>query len=244
MNSVDILNAVPVSGDGFSFLALFLQASLIVKLVMAGLLVASVWSWAIIIEKLISFGRARRETNRFEQLFWSGQSLEELYGSLSRQRTQAMGALFVAAMREWKRSVDGNPKTLRGILLRVEKVMDVTISRELERLEKRLRRYKRRLRDHHADTSSRASEPASAMDYTLEESAAVDDAPGGHTPVTIAEASTSVRRLSVSEAVMALDLADTPVVVFRNAGHGGINVVYRRRDGNIGWIDPGSSEAR
>lgn len=138
MNSVDILNAVPVSGDGFSFLALFLQASLIVKLVMAGLLVASVWSWAIIIEKLISFGRARRETNRFEQLFWSGQSLEELYGSLSRQRTQAMGALFVAAMREWKRSVDGNPKTLRGILLRVEKVMDVTISRELERLEKRL----------------------------------------------------------------------------------------------------------
>jgi ribosomal subunit interface protein len=112
-----------------------------------------------------------------------------------------------------------------------------------ERLEKRLRRYKRRLRDHHADTSSRTSELASAMDYTLEESAAVDDAPGGHTPVTIAETSTSVRRLSVSEAVMALDLADTPVVVFRNAGHGGINVVYRRRDGNIGWIDPGSSQS-
>jgi hypothetical protein len=62
-------------------------------------------------------------------------------------------------------------------------------------------------------------------------------------PVTIAETSTPIRRLSVSEAVMALDLADTPVVVFRNAGHGGINVVYRRPDGNIGWVDPGSDSA-
>jgi len=111
-----------------------------------------------------------------------------------------------------------------------------------EKLEKRLRRYKRRLRDHHAAAAGRGPEGASATDYTISESAAVDDAPGGHTPVTIAEASTPVRRLSVSEAVMALDLADTPVVVFRNAGHGGINVVYRRADGNVGWIDPGSGE--
>ncbi|MEZ5922954.1 MAG: ribosome-associated translation inhibitor RaiA [Hyphomicrobiaceae bacterium] len=110
-----------------------------------------------------------------------------------------------------------------------------------ERLEKRLRRYKRRLRDHHAADSAKAAEAMPAMDYTIEESAAVDDAPDGHTPVTIAEVSMPVRRLSVSEAVMALDLADAPVVVFRNAGHGGINVVYRRRDGNIGWVDPGSS---
>jgi biopolymer transport protein TolQ len=105
---------------------------------MGGLLIASIWSWAIIVEKLITFGRARRETGQFEQLFWSGQSLEELYSTMSRQKVQAMGALFVAAMREWKRSVDGNPKTLKGILLRVEKVMDVTISREMERLENRL----------------------------------------------------------------------------------------------------------
>lgn len=107
-----------------------------------------------------------------------------------------------------------------------------------ERLEKRLRRYKRRLRDHHAASSGRAQDLTAAIDYTIEEAAAVDDAPGGHTPVTIAETSTSVRRLSVSEAVMALDLADAPVLVFRNAGHGGINVVYRRADGNVGWIDP------
>jgi ribosomal subunit interface protein len=110
-----------------------------------------------------------------------------------------------------------------------------------ERLEKRLRRYKRRLRDHHA-SAGRNGEASPAIDYTLSEAAGADDAPDGHTPVTIAETSTPVRRLSVSEAVMALDLADAPVVVFRNAGHGGINVVYRRPDGHIGWVDPGPSQ--
>jgi ribosomal subunit interface protein len=111
-----------------------------------------------------------------------------------------------------------------------------------ERLEKRLRRYKRRLRDHHAATAGKLPDAMAAVDYTIEESGAVDDAPDGHTPVTIAESSAPVRRLSVSEAVMALDLANAPVVVFRNAGHGGINVVYRRPDGNIGWIDPGAGD--
>ena len=138
-NSIaDVITQVTAPTAGVSPIALFLQASLTVQIVMVGLLLASVWSWAIIVEKLFTFSRARRESNKFEALFWSGQSLEDLYGSLSRQKTQAMSALFVAAMREWKRSVDGNPKTLRGILLRVEKVMDVTISRELERLENRL----------------------------------------------------------------------------------------------------------
>jgi biopolymer transport protein TolQ len=136
MNEVDITTLG--NGQGISFYELFIHASLTVQIVMVGLLLASVWSWAIIIEKLISFARAKRETNKFEQLFWSGQSLEELYSALSRQRTQAMSALFVAGMREWKRSVEVNPKTLRGIQLRVEKVMDVTILREIERLESRL----------------------------------------------------------------------------------------------------------
>ncbi|MFO1172329.1 MAG: ribosome-associated translation inhibitor RaiA [Hyphomicrobiaceae bacterium] len=110
-----------------------------------------------------------------------------------------------------------------------------------ERLEKRLRRHKRRLRDHHGAVRNGDASPA--IDYTISETADVDDAPEGHTPVTIAETSAPVRRLSVSEAVMTLDLADAPVVVFRNAGHGGINVVYRRPDGNIGWVDPGPSQA-
>jgi biopolymer transport protein TolQ len=121
-----------------SIVELFQQANLVGQIVMIGLLVASVWSWAIILEKLFAYWKARKETDRFESLFWSGQSLEELYGSLARGKTQTMAALFIAAMREWKRTVDGNPKTFGGIQLRVEKVMDVTISREMERLERRL----------------------------------------------------------------------------------------------------------
>ena len=128
----------PAAGGGFSFLELFLQAHPVVKLVMIGLLLASVWAWAIIIEKLFAFRRARREADRFEQMFWSGQSLDELYTGLSHDRTVSMAALFVAAMREWKRSVEGNIRALGGIQMRVEKVMDVTISREMEQLDRRL----------------------------------------------------------------------------------------------------------
>src|SRR5690606_14367017 len=126
------------SGGGVSFLELFLQAHIVVKIVMVGLLLASVWSWAIIIEKLIAFRRARIEADRFEQLFWSGQSLEELYAGPSRGRTIAMAALFVAAKREGKRSVEGSIRALGGIQLRVEKVMGVTSPREMERLDRRL----------------------------------------------------------------------------------------------------------
>ena len=121
-----------------AFLDLFLSAHIVVKIVMVGLFMASIWSWAIIVEKLVSFRRARIEADKFEQLFWSGQSLEELYTGLARGNTIAMAALFVAAMREWKRSVEGNIRALGGIQMRVEKVMDVTISREMERLERRL----------------------------------------------------------------------------------------------------------
>ncbi len=128
----------PAEAGGFSFIGLFMQASLVVQLVMIGLLLASIWSWAIVVEKIFAFRKARVEADKFEQLFWSGQSLDELYNNLSRGRTITMAALFVAAMREWKRSVEGNIRALGGIQLRVEKVMDVTISREMERLDRRL----------------------------------------------------------------------------------------------------------
>ncbi len=141
INPLELLKGkvtVGSTGSGFSFLELFLQAHIVVKLVMIGLLIASVVSWAIIIEKWFSFRRARREADKFEQLFWSGQSLEELYSGLSRGPTFSMASLFVAAMREWKRSVEGNIRALGGIQMRVEKVMDVTISREMEQLDRRL----------------------------------------------------------------------------------------------------------
>jgi biopolymer transport protein TolQ len=137
MNPAEALK--PAAGPGgFSFLDMFLTAHPVVKIVMIGLVLASVWAWAIIIEKLIAFRRARREADRFEQQFWSGQSLEELYAALSRGQTFSMASLFVAAMREWKRSVEGNVRALGGIQMRVEKVMDVTISREMEQLDRRL----------------------------------------------------------------------------------------------------------
>jgi biopolymer transport protein TolQ len=125
-----------------SIFELFKNAHIVVKIVIIGLLLASIWSWAIILEKLFLYAKTRKETDKFEQVFWSGQSLEELYQALSQRRNTGMAALFVAAMREWKRSTeregDRGPKPMPGVQLRVEKVMDVTISREVERLERRL----------------------------------------------------------------------------------------------------------
>ena len=126
-----------------SILELFKNAHIIVKLVMLGLLAASVWSWAIILEKLFLYAKTRKETDKFEQVFWSGQSLDELYEALAQRRNTGMAAVFVAAMREWKRSSEreGSERSSRpmaGVQLRVEKVMDVTITREVERLERRL----------------------------------------------------------------------------------------------------------
>ena len=121
-----------------TLMGLFLQASWIVKLIMIGLLVASVWVWAIIIDKTLLLGRTRKEMDRFEQVFWSGQSLEDLYRSLSGRPNQAMGAIFVAAMREWKRTYESGARSFTGLNQRIEKVMDVTIAREVERLESKL----------------------------------------------------------------------------------------------------------
>jgi len=102
------------SGAPISIWDLFQHADLVVKLVMVGLLVASVAVWAIAIEKLILYSRTRRAMDGFEQAFWSGQSLEELYRALASRPTHSMAALFVAAMREWKRSLEGQPRSFGG----------------------------------------------------------------------------------------------------------------------------------
>lgn len=104
----------------------------------------------------------------------------------------------------------------------------------LERLEKRLRRYKRRLKNHHA---APAIEPTPAPYYVIQAAEDEADEVDGDNPVIIAETETAIRELSVSDAVMELDLSDRPVVVFRSASSGQLNVVYRRADGNVGWID-------
>lgn len=123
---------------GISFFALFWQAHIVVKIVMVGLIGASVWCWAIILDKFLLMGRTRRQMNRFETVFWSGQSLEELYGTLHHRTNHSMAALFVAAMREWKRSHEGAKPAIGSLQQRIDRVMDVTIQREGERLESRL----------------------------------------------------------------------------------------------------------
>jgi ribosomal subunit interface protein len=107
----------------------------------------------------------------------------------------------------------------------------------VERLEKRLSRHKSKIRDHHNGARGEAR-PAQEVAYvTFAGQDEAEPAPSND-PAVIAETTTQIRTLTVGEAVLQLDLADAPVVVFRNAGHGQINVVYKRGDGHIGWVDP------
>ena len=125
-------------GSELSLWALFIQAGFVVKLVMLGLLAASVWSWAVMIDKTLAYGRMRRAFNRFEDTFWSGQSLEELYRSLADSKAAGMGALFVAAMREWKKSFERGARSPMSLQSRIDRAMDVALSREMEGVESRL----------------------------------------------------------------------------------------------------------
>lgn len=130
--------ALTAPGGDHSLWALFWQAGWVVKLVMLGLLAASVWTWAIIIDKVLAFGRMRSALNRFEEVFWSGQSLEELYRSLSERKTSGMGSIFVAAMREWKKSFEKGVKSPISLQNRIDKAMDLALTREMEALESRM----------------------------------------------------------------------------------------------------------
>ncbi len=104
------------------------------------------------------------------------------------------------------------------------------------RIEKRLRRYHRRLKEHRPERDRQSSDAASYVIAAPEQENELEvDA---FTPVIIAESTTKLKQLSVSDAVTELDMTGTPVLVFRHAAHGGINVVYRRADGHFGWIDP------
>jgi ribosomal subunit interface protein len=131
-----------------------------------------------------------------------------------------------------------------GIVLEAEAIAaDAYASAEQAalRIEKRLRRYKRRLKDHQAARADGhvRDQAIDAQSYVISTPEHESDEEGTEwNPVIIAESTTALRRLSVSEAVMELDMRGTAVVVFRHAGHGRVNLVYRRADGHIGWIDP------
>jgi ribosomal subunit interface protein len=144
---------------------------------------------------------------------------------------------------------DINVHAGRGLTLRGEgEAADANAAFDdaAEHIAKRLRRYRRRVNEHARDTANR-ERPEAARQYILrqEDNAAAPAANGGAEVVAyatvVAEQLTEISLLSVGEAVMRMDLADQPVLMFRNSTSGELNVVYRRSDGNVGWIDPGGS---
>ncbi len=136
----------------------------------------------------------------------------------------------------------------RGIVVNASAAVDdpyAAFDAAAERLAKQLRRYKRRLRDHHARPRDPAGSVESVRDAVLApitEEAGDEDSTGA--PAVVAEISAELPRLTVGEAAMRMDLADAPVLLFRNRAHGELNLVYRRADGNIGWVDPELDPAR
>ena len=130
-----------------------------------------------------------------------------------------------------------------GLLLEAQGAGDdafASADAALERLEKRVRRYKRRLKDHHQNNGSQQKVPsAAASDVIVKvDDETVDASTENSEPVIIAESEREVHQYTVSQAVMQLDLTEQPFLVFRNAGNDAVNVVYRRDDGHIGWISP------
>src|SRR4051812_7421399 len=120
--------------------ALFLQADWIVKAVMIMLLMASIWSWAIIFDKAIRLRGLRAKARKFEEAFWSGGSLEELFDRIANRPTDPMASIFVAAMREWRRSAAKGLLTSEALKEslqdRIERVMNITLGREMDQLER------------------------------------------------------------------------------------------------------------
>ena len=126
---------------GFSIVSAFLRADIVVQVVMVLLLLASLWSWAIIFNKGLALSALKRKAGRFEKLFWSGASLDDLYQQIVAKTDHPMAAVFVAALREWRRAFDGgNPREsqVAGIKERIEKAMNVTILRETDGIERQL----------------------------------------------------------------------------------------------------------
>jgi biopolymer transport protein TolQ len=140
--AVDAVNqgaaTVGAAAGDLSLWGLFLQADIVVKLVMVGLLVASVWVWAVVFEKWSTLRKANKDAEEFEDRFWSGGSLEELYDAEGTRPTHPMAAVFGAAMGEWRRSarVAGVELGKTGVRERVDRAIAVTVAREMDRLER------------------------------------------------------------------------------------------------------------
>ncbi|MEE9272529.1 MAG: protein TolQ [Robiginitomaculum sp.] len=129
---------LPTAGVDFSFLSLFKRADIVVKIIMAILAIASIWSWAIIIDKTISFYLLKKRATAFEETFWSGRTLDELSRGLAGDSRDPMGRVFSAAMREFNESKGSNAKNsdVAGTRQRVDRVMGLVVNRELAKAER------------------------------------------------------------------------------------------------------------
>jgi biopolymer transport protein TolQ len=132
----------PAAGaGGFNLVSMFLTSGFVVQGVMIMLLLASLWSWAIIFSKMLTLSGLKRKAAKFEKLFWSGQSLDDLYQQIAPKADHPMAVIFVAALREWRRAFEnGNPRESQvpGVKERIEKSMNVTILRETDGIERQL----------------------------------------------------------------------------------------------------------
>ena len=135
--AVDAVNLGTAGGD-LSLWSLFMQADIVVKLVMIGLLGASVWVWAVVFEKWSSLRRVNRDADGFEDRFWSGGSLDDLFDTEGGNPAHPMAAVFAAAMGEWRRSVRvaGADVSHTSVRERIDRAITVTVTREMDRLER------------------------------------------------------------------------------------------------------------
>ena len=143
MEQTEITSAAMMGSmtNDLSILGLFVQADIIVQIVMVLLIFASFWCWAIIFEKILRFRRLQGQADQFEEAFWSGVSLEELYDGINEHPYDPMSSVFVAAMSEWRRSASkglGGITEKTGLTQRIERVMQVTMGREMDGLERHM----------------------------------------------------------------------------------------------------------
>jgi ribosomal subunit interface protein len=168
--------------------------------------------------------------------------LDQLSAAVSKYFSRALDANVTLSREAHQFRVDISVHPVRGVVVQSHAASEDAygaFESALERITKQIRRYKRRITNHHQRRG--AEETLPAQQYVLAAEAEDEELPEEAQPAIIAELPTRIATLTVSEAVMRMDLADAPAMMFRNRANGGLNVVYRRADGNIGWIDPANT---
>ena len=173
-----------------------------------------------------------------------GHAEQHLGTAVGKYFAKALDAVVTISREAHLFRVDISVHPMRGVLVQGHGFAEdayAAFDTALERICKQLRRYKRRLNDHHKRRGGEEPETMPAQQYIIAAEPVEEELPADGQPTIVAELATEIATLSLSEAVMRLDLADAPALMFRNRASGALNVVYRRRDGNIGWIDPGET---